>query len=318
MERLWERYEHHLGIVVGVIKQGYDWHFQHHARHMPEIVLNLFCHGPIERGLDVSAGGVDIYCLNCDGLGLATVADSFAAVETRVVREGRLSWNELAGHLERDFAGAEDVRLMLRAIPRFGCGDSAADRWAARISQVYARLVAGTPTPAGYHLIPGLFSHINVDSYGRNMPATPNGRHAGAAISHGANPDFGFLPGGSTALTAKASAVAAVQPGYGNSAPLQIEIDRDAFGDEDGAQMLASFIRTHEAQGGTLVNVNVLSGRQIMEAARDPSRYPDLIVRVTGFSAYFGMLSPYYRQWVVDRVLQRDGTAGDSPRVAGA
>ena len=59
-------------------------------------MLNLFCHGPIERGLDASAGGVDIYNLTMDGVGLATVADSFAAIEQRVVNEKRLTWEELA------------------------------------------------------------------------------------------------------------------------------------------------------------------------------------------------------------------------------
>ncbi len=59
-------------------------------------MLNLFCHGPIERGLDASAGGVDIYNLTMDGVGLATVADSFAAIEQRVVDEKRLTWEELA------------------------------------------------------------------------------------------------------------------------------------------------------------------------------------------------------------------------------
>ena len=40
----------------------------------------------IERGLDASAGGVDIFDLAIDGLGLATVADSFAAIEQRGYR----------------------------------------------------------------------------------------------------------------------------------------------------------------------------------------------------------------------------------------
>lgn len=34
------------------------------------------------------------------------------------------------------------------------------------------------------------------------------------------------------------------------------------------------------------------------------TRYPDLVVRVTGFTAYFSMLSPGFRQLVVDRLLE--------------
>lgn len=42
----------------------------------------------------------------------------------------------------------------------------------------------------------------------------------------------------------------------------------------------------------------------ILAAHADPSKYPDLVVRVTGFTAYFAMLSPEFRQLVVDRVLE--------------
>jgi formate C-acetyltransferase len=41
----------------------------------------------------------------------------------------------------------------------------------------------------------------------------------------------------------------------------------------------------------------------ILEAHKDPSKYPDLMVRVTGYSAYFHSLSPVYRQQIVDRIL---------------
>ena len=303
METLWERYAYHLGISVDTMKQGFDWHMAHHARNTAEIVLNLFCHGTIERGLDASNGGVDIYNLTVDGVGLATVADSFAAIEQRVVDEERLTWEELAEHLRNDFAGAEHVRLMLKHIPRFGSGDSRADWWAKRISDTYVHLYTGSPTPNGFNVIPGLFSHGNILRLGKLVGATPNGRHAYESISHSANPDPGFLPHGGTAATAKANAVAAVQPGRGNSAPLQLDIDRHMLEEEGGIEALKALIEAHNAQGGTLINLNVISKEQILEAHADPTKYPDLVVRVTGYSAYFHSLSPEYRQQVVDRLL---------------
>jgi pyruvate-formate lyase len=70
-----------------------------------------------------------------------------------------------------------------------------------------------------------------------------------------------------------------------------------------GVEAVEAFIRAHDAQRGTLVNINVISKEQILEAHRDPDKYPDLLVRVTGYSAYFRSLSPEYRQQVVDRIL---------------
>ena len=303
LEALWERYVHHLGVCVDTIKRGFDWHMDHHSRNTVEIVLNLFMHGTVERGLDVAEGGVDIYRLTCDGVGLATVADSFAAIEQRVVDEERLTWKELAEYLEQDYEDAENVRLMLKNIPRFGSGNAPADGWARRVADLYTGLMRDTPTPDGFTVIPGLFSHGIVNMLGKRLGATPNGRNAGGPISHSANPDPGFMADGGAAPTAKSNAVAAVQPGWGNSAPLQMDLDKQLSQQIGGIESVEALIKGHEELGGTLININVVSREQILEAHEDPSKYPDLVVRVTGYSAYFKTLSPEYRQQVVDRLL---------------
>ena len=64
--------------------------------------------------------------------------------------------------------------------------------------------------------------------------------------------------------------------------------------------------------GGTLVNINVVDRDTILAAHEDPSNFPDLIVRVTGFSAYFASLSEELRQSVVDRIVEADGRIRDN------
>ena len=303
MDSLWDRYLHHLGISVDAIKEGKDRHMEGHSCHTAEIVLNLFMHGTIERGLDVAEGGVDIYNLTVDGLGLATVADSFAAIEQRVVEEQRLSWQELAGHMERSWEGAEDVRLMMKSIARFGTGGTRADYWAQRVAETYSDIVRDTPTPNGYRLLPGLFSHGGIKAFGATLGATPNGRRDGDSISHSANPDPGFLPGGGGAPTAKSTAVAAVQPRWGNTAPLQLDLDSSLARTIGGIDSVIALINAHNELGGTLININVIPRETLLEAHADPETHPDLVVRVTGYSAYFRSLSREYRQQVVDRIL---------------
>jgi formate C-acetyltransferase len=303
MDELWRRYAEHLKASVDVVKEGKDIHMQRQADNWPEIVLNLFCHGPIERGLDASRGGVDIVNLAMDGIGLATVADSFAAIEQRVVNEGRLTWDELAQHLENDYEGADNVRMMLSSVGRFGAGNTVGDQWAWRIARLWSDLVGGSPTKDGWRCLPGLFSHGSTNVLGQSVPATPNGRKAWTPISHSADPDPGFLPGGSVAITAKANAVAMVQPGYGNTTPLQIELDQNLVRSIGGVDALEAFIMAHNEMGGTMINMNVLSKQQVIEAHEDPSRHPDLMIRVTGYSAYFRSLSREYRQPIVDRIL---------------
>ncbi len=301
--RLWERFTEHLRRGIRAIAASLDFHLEHMHRVFPELVLDLLCYGPIERGLDASHGGVEFYNLCLDGAALATVADSFAALEQRIEGEGRLTWQALAHYIATDWAGpdGERARLMMRNIPRYGSGGSRADAWAVRLNQTFTALVKEAPTPRGFNLIPGLFSWANTIPMGKDVGATPNGRHAGAPIAHGANPDPGYRKDG--APTAMAVAIAAVQPGYGNTAPMQLELDPLLSKDEGGIDTIAQLIKTHFALGGTQINLNIMDAEKVLEAHRDPAKYPDLIVRVTGFSAYFASLSPAFRQLVVDRII---------------
>ena len=303
MENLWNLYANHIKAEAEIIKEGVDWHVRYKRLNKPEIVLNLMCHGPIERGVDMSAGGVDIMNFACDAVALATAANSFAAIEQRVVNEKRLSMKKLKEILDANFEGYEEIRLMLKSVPQYGAGNTLADGYAVRISRLFTSMVRDTPTREGFTVLPGIFSHGDVYGYGKNLGATPNGRFAGEPISHSADPDPGFLPGGGTAPTAKANAVARVQSGWGNSTPLQIDMDDRLAKEMGGIDNIKAYIRAHNKMGGTLVNINVVSKEKILEAHKDPLKYPDLVVRVTGYSAYFRSLSPQYRQQVVDRWL---------------
>lgn len=302
---LWSRFESHLRRAVERTAEGLDFHLAHQHESSPELLINLLCDGPIEKGRDASDGGVELYNLCVDGSGLATAADSFAALYQRVEREGRLTWAQVAEHLRNDFAGVEGerARLMLRGSERYGQGGSLGDEYAVRISRLLTELVKAKPTPGGRMMIPGWFSWSNTIGMGKILGATPNGRKAGQPISHGANPDPGFRRDG--APTAMAQAIAAIQPGYGNAAPIQLEVDPGLASQQEAIEAMESLIRTHFDQGGTLFNVNVLDSERILAAHKDPTAYPDLVVRVTGFTAYFASLSPAFRQLVVDRLVKQ-------------
>ena len=303
VDELWRRFEEDLREAVLVIAEGLDFHLEHMHEVFPELVLDLLCHGPIEKGLDASHGGVEFYNMGVDGSALANVADSFAALEHHIENEKDLTWKELMRHLDADWAGArgERARLMMRSVPRYGSGNSCADACAVRISTLFAGLIKEKPTPAGRSMVPGLFSWALTIPLGKDVGATPDGRHAGDRVSHGANPSPGFRK--DAAPTALAVAVGSVQPGYGNTAPMQIDMDPGLFKDEEDIDTVVALIETHFSLGGTMINMNIIDKKEILEAHEDPATHADLIVRVTGFSAYFASLSREFRQFVVDRIL---------------
>ncbi len=303
MQPLWEHLEDHFRAAVLGTAQSIDFQMAHMHEVFPELVLDLLCHGPIERGLDASYGGVDEYNICLDVAGFATAVDSLAAIEQRIIQERRLSWQELIESLDNDWAGREGElkRLMMKSVPHYGMGGTLADEYALRVSEMLTRLITEKTTPNGFKMIPGIFSWANTISMGKILGATPNGRPAGAPISHGANPDPGFRKDG--AATALAASIAGVQPGHGNAAPMQIELDPMLSREEGGVDYVMNLILTHFRLGGTQINMNIMDSAKVLEAHRDPSLHPDLVVRVTGFSAYFASLSPAFRQLVVDRII---------------
>lgn len=304
-ERLWELFTYHLQKAVEATAEGIAFHLQYQEFSEPELMLNLLSHGPLEAGQDVTKSA-RYFNMCIDGTAIATVADSFGALEQRIELEGRIGWEEVYRHLKTDFSeeGGEYVRRMLSASPRYGGGDTVSDHWAVRISEDFSGRVRGMDAlHPGCKFIPGWFSWSNTIQLGKQVGATPNGRHAFEPINHGANPHPGFRKDG--ALTAMTNSICSVQCGYGNTVPVQLELDPGLGRGEEAVKKIADYIVTLFEQGGTLLNINIIDSKQILEADKDPSKYPDLVVRVTGFTAYFCALTPDFRKLVVDRILEK-------------
>lgn len=306
-ELLWTYFEKHLTKAVMATADGIKFHLDHQDKNEPELICNLLSHGPVEKGLDVTKSA--IYFNMCiDGAGIATVSDSFAACRQRIETENRITYEDLAKQLLLNYNGidGEYIRQMMLHSERYCGGNTLADKWGVRISSLFAELVRDQcKRYPGLNFIPGWFSWSNTLELGANVGATPNGRRKGEAINHGANPTSGFRKDG--AVTAMANTIAGIQPFYGNTAPIQLELDPGIASKDEAVKKMASMIKTILETGNTLLNINIIDKNKILEAHKNPEKYPDLVVRVTGFTAYFAMLSPEFRQLVVDRVLAVNG-----------
>lgn len=305
IELLWDYFARHLRIAVEEIAKSIDFQYRHQHEVFPEMYLDLLCYGPIEKGLDCSNGGVEFYNFGVDGAALAIVADSFGAIQRRICEQKLFSFSQLVQLLDSDWSGAagEKARMLFSNCDKYGKGGSVADEYAVRISAQFSDFVIRSKTPDGHNMIPGLFSWAATISMGQKLGATPNGRKAGQPISHGANPCPGFREDG--AATAMSNAIVRVQPGFGNTAPMQIELEPSITDEKQGIEMICALIEDHFNRGGTLINLNIIDADTILKAHQNPEAYPQLVVRVTGFSAYFANLSPEFRQLVVDRILDR-------------
>lgn len=302
-EKLFFYFVEHLKKAVEVTAEGINLHIDNQWQVTPELIMNLMMKNTIEKGMDISQCA-ELYTIGVDGAGLAVVADSFGALSQRVENEKVITWEEIYTALENNYesVNGERVRLIMNSASKYCEGGTMADSWAKRLTDIWVKTVKEQKMPKGRELVPGWFSWARTIEYGNAVGATPNGRKAKAPISHGANPNPHFRKDG--AVTAQSNGIASVQCGYGNTAPLQIEFDPSLSADEEGVEIITNFIKGHFANGGTLININILDKDKILEADKCPEKYPDLVVRVTGFTAYFVSLSPQFRKLVVDRFLE--------------
>lgn len=303
-DELYKIFKKHLKVAVDATGNGIMHHLKYQTKSQPELILNLFQHGLIEKGVNITDGGACFYNMCVDGSGLAVVADSFAACEQRIELEKKLTYDELTRHIKNNYedADGEYIRQLMYHSERYCGGNSLGDKWAVKISELYTELVRDLVRQhVGVNFIPGFFSWSNTILLGKAVGATPNGRKAKEPINHGANPNGGFR--GDGAVSSMCNSIGRIQPGYGNTAPVQLELDPGIANDPEGVSKMCDMIKTILSTGNTLLNINIIDKNKILEANRDPMKYPDLVVRVTGFTAYFAMLSDEFRQLVVDRVL---------------
>jgi pyruvate-formate lyase len=67
--------------------------------------------------------------------------------------------------------------------------------------------------------------------------------------------------------------------------------------------VIKSLFKTYFARGGCHLMVTVVDHGVLEDAVKHPENYPNLIVRVSGFSAVFVDLSPEIQQELLSRVL---------------
>ena len=302
--RLLELYIKHLRIVLRCIADTMDFDLNNNRYNNPELFLNLFMHGPIEVGRDASDHSVQYYNIGIDGAGLAVAANSFAALEQRVEQEKALSWDAVYAAVRANYENGDGayIQALMKHSGRFGQPGSLGNQWAKKLTEIFRDEVVALRSKEISVFIPGMFSWSKTILFGKQVGATPDGRKAYEPVNHGANPMPGDVRNG--AMTDLSEAIILAQCGMGNTSPFQMELDPGIIDMEDGIDKVMALLETHLKHGGTLINVNIVDAAKIRAAHRNPELYPDLVVRVTGFTAYFITLTPEFRQLVVDRLME--------------
>jgi formate C-acetyltransferase len=82
---------------------------------------------------------------------------------------------------------------------------------------------------------------------------------------------------------------------------LNVKFQPEQFDSEEKLKLLAALIRTYFELQGMELQFNVVSARALRDAQRHPENYPDLLIRVAGYSAYFVTLDPAVQNDIIAR-----------------
>ncbi len=255
----------------------------------------------LEKGLDVTEGGAKYNTTTLSMTGTATMIDSLYAVKVLVFEERSLSMNHFLNILNSDFRDEEALRQrILHRFPKHGTGDAALDRFSAAVLEDLSR-VSGQPNARGGRYMPAFYPHDIFRILGEHLGATPDGRPAGAPLSRGVSPSEFISTRSPLDLVHSLAPIDFTAFADSFCAELTLPRMEDL---EQAVSILCAIVYAFLKAGGSSLQFNLLDRDTLLAAREHPERYPNLTVRVCGYSARFMTLAPEVRQEIVDRAIR--------------
>lgn len=274
-----------------------------YAEKYPLPYLSVLTEDCIGSRKDVMAGGARYTGVGFNLGGIGTAVDALAAIRDVVYDKNMVTLEACMEILDDDFEDSEQIQRYLSArAPKYGNDqsrewdvDQIAFRLEKRVSDTLKeyRNYWGGP----YRL--GLYTVEDHAIMGMHTGATADGRKGGESLSNSSGASQGKDTHGPTALINSVTNFPMEEAG--NGMVLDVKFTPSLLEEETGKRALRSLIGTYFHKGGMEMQISVVSGETLRAAQEHPENYADLIVRVSGFSAYFCSL----RKATQDEIIKR-------------
>ena len=224
--------------------------------------------------------------------GISIAADSISAIQYGRVRVKRD---------ERGLTSNFDVEL---DYPRYGNNDDKVDNIVVSLVKRVYRELKKYPL---YKYAKPTLSLLTITSnimYGKYTGATPDGRKAHVPFAPGANPTQGADTMGALASLSSVAKIPykeCCEDGISNT----FSITPSSLGNSEDERIdnLKKILDGYFKEGAHHLNVNVLDKGVLVEAMNNPSKYPNLTIRVSGYAVNFNKLTREQQEEVISRTF---------------
>lgn len=230
-------------------------------------------------------------------------ANSLAAIQRLVFDEKKYTMEELLQALDANWCGYEAMRQDFINAPKYGNDDDFADDWAVRFLVGMNEAVGTVKDAWGYSFTMDGSTAAGYTMMGLTAGASPDGRLACTSLADGSlSPMTGTDSEGPTAVLNSAAKLPYLHTELMNQRFLP------SFLEGERKDLFAAYLKAWHAKG-TIPHIqfNVVSSEELRAAKAKPEEYPDLIVRIAGYSAHFVDLADHIQDSIIERTEQKLG-----------
>lgn len=253
----------------------------------------------LDRGKALLDGGVRYLGGTNETYGNINTSDSLFVIHELIFKQKKYSLQQLHEAMLANFAGHESLRKACLACDKYGNDLDTVDEMANDLYEFVAQGVRNRGIAIGmqYFLIVISNNQLNTE-WGNCTAASPDGRLSGMYMNPANNPQGGANKSGPTAML---NSLTKFDAKYHGGSVQNIKFTPAMF--NENRAIIKSLFKTYFAKGGCHLMVTVVDKNILEDAVEHPEKYPDLIVRVSGFSAVFVDLSPEIQKELLSRVL---------------
>lgn len=279
---------------------------------LPTPYLSTIVRGCIEKGLDIRNGGPEIRFVTIEGVGFGTIVDSLLAIKKLVFEDKKYTISQIKNALDRDFQGKDNeiIQTFLKnKAPKYGNNEDDCDELARIVMKTWSDETWKYKTPTGFKYRPGMLSwNYWAGADAGFTVATPNGRNKGTFLSNAICPTSGADLKGPTAVTNSVGRALGGKTDTGeyinylpNGASHTITFNPSMLRGPEHREKFKAYLRGYIENGGTALQINMLDVEMLRDAQKHPKNYTNLLVRVTGYNAYFNSIGRELQNEIIAR-----------------